>query len=248
MKIRRNLMLIAAALVLICSFFLPNAVAGVTDMRRLDSLTMIDSQSISFDFTSELSLPARLALAASPNTERLPVKTGNSMDEETAASRAAHELARFFRGAEFGLDYSQLSVAEGSAALIIDTVAPAQNMIVWEFDMFDPVGNSVAVTIDDETGVIVRLIYILSDRSGFRTAWESYRTTTDGQLLYAAQSLTEMMTGYYGMTVELSDYEFSGDLSFYRADIENGGLVVPMYGVVRATNFTMNERLYTISN
>jgi len=247
-KIRRNLMIIAAALILICSFFLPNAVAGVTDMRRLDSLTMIDSQSISFDFASELSLPERLALAASPNTERLPVITGNSMNEEAAATRAARELARFFRGAEFGPDYHDLSIADGSAALIIDTVAPSQNMIVWEFDMYDPVGNSVNVTIDDETGAIVRLIYIMSDRIGFRATWESTRMATDRQLFSVAQSLTEMMAEYYGITVELSDYQYSGDLSYYRADIESGGLVVPMYGVVRATNFTMNERLYTISN
>jgi len=51
------------------------------------------------------------------------------------------------------------------------------------------------------------------------------------------------MTAYYGFDVELADYQFSGSLSYYKAEIIDGGLVVPMYGVVRATGFTINERV-----
>ena len=243
MKLRHYLALIAAALILLGSFFLPNAVAGITDMRTLGALTMIDSQSISFDLTPELSVPERIALAASPNTEMLPVITGNSMDEKAAGNRAAHELSLFFQGDAFELDHSEMTVSEGSAALIIDTAAPEQNMIIWEFDLSDPAGNSVTVTIDDETGVIVRLIYISSDWSGAMFDSEIYRSA-DGQFFEASKILTEMMTEYFGIPVALSDYKYSGNLSYYRADIKRGGLVVPMYGVVRAASFTINERLY----
>ena len=243
MRIRHYLLLGAVALILIGSFFLPNAVAGVTDLRKIDNLILIDSQSISFDFAPELSTPERLALAASPNTERLPVITGNSLDEEAAGKRAARELIRFFRGSQFVLEYNDLYVAGGYAALIIDAAVPALNMIVWEFDVSDPDGNTVTVTIDDETGIIVRLIYIQS-RSGLLGETETFRTS-DARFFTAARNLTEMMSAYYGITVELADYQFSGSLSYYRADINHGEQVIPMYGVVRATNFTMNERMYS---
>jgi len=218
-------------------------VAGVTDLRRLDTLVMVDSQSVSIDLSPEMSLSGRIALAASPNTERLPVITGNSMNEEAAGNRAVLELVRFFRGAPFGLNYYDLSAEEGSAALIIDTLDPAQNMIIWEFNMYDPAGNTVAVTIDDETGVIVRLVYILGDRGGALLDKGRY-DTSDIQFFNAAQSLTAIMSEYYGIRVELSDYQFSGNLSYYRADIDNGDLIISMFGVVRASSFTMNERLY----
>jgi len=32
-------------------------------------------------------------------------------------------------------------------------------------------------------------------------------------------------------------------LSYYRLDLSEGGLIVPMYGVVRAASFTINERV-----
>ena len=242
MKIKHYLALAAVALILAGSFLLPNAVAGVTDLRRLDSLTLIDSQSISFDFSPELSLPERIALTASPYTERLPVITGNSMQEETAGARAARELARFFGGGPFELDYSELSFDEGSAVLIIDAAAPEQNMIIWEFELQDPAGNTVTVAIDDETGIIVRLIYVLGG-SGPIMETETFRSQ-DERFFAAANNLADMMKSYYGVPVELADYQFSGSLSYYRADIDNGGQIIPMYGVVRAMNFTMNERLY----
>ena len=232
----------AVALILAGSFFLPNAVAGVTDLRRLDSMILIDSQSISFDFSPELSVPERLALTASPNTERLPVITGNSMQEEAAGAKAARELVRFFGGGPFELEYSELSIDEGSAMLIVDAAVPAQNMIIWEFNIYDPAGNTVTVAIDDETGIIVRLIYVLGGSCSIMET-EKYGSQ-DERFFAAANNLAEMMKSYYGVPVELADYQFSGSLSYYRADIDSGGQIIPMYGVVRAANFTMNERLY----
>jgi len=246
MRIRHYLMLAAVALILVGSFFLPNAVAGVTDLRRFDNLIMIDSQSIRFDIAPELSLPERIALAASPYTERLPVITGNSMDGETAGDRAGWELIRFFSGSPYRLENSGMTVAEGSAVIIIDAAVPAQNMIVWDFNVYDRAGNTATVTIDDETGMIVGLIFKLGDSGSFWGA-ETFRSP-DNQFLDGALNLAEMMTEYYGIPVKLADYQFSGSLSYYRADIDNGNLVIPMYGVVRASSFTINERLRSLNN
>jgi len=243
MKLRRNLLLCAAALIMIGSFFLPNVVAAVTDSRRLDNLTLVESPSISFDFAPELSLPERIALSASPSTERLLVKTGNTMDEEAAASRATRELTRFFSGSGFELDYSELSIAEGSASLVIDVDAPSQNMIVWEFRLNDPAGNAATVAIDDETGMIVRLIYVLTGGTPqFEDGWTIH---SDEDFYTVAENLAELMAEYYGLPVDLGDYQYSGRLSYYRADIDNSGQAIPMYGIVTATNFTINERLYS---
>jgi len=242
----------AVLLLLIGSFFLPNAVAGITDSRRLDSLVLIDSQSISFDSVPELGLSERIALVANLGTEILALRSGNNMGLDAAENRAARELARFFRNSLFELNFYELTIEEGAAAFIIDPADPALNMIVWELTMIDLSGNAVTVTIDDETGIILKLIYRQGRRvlhpDGGRPDGGSFSWTTEmpvlsnEELRYAAQSLVEMMTEYYGQSVVLGDYEFAGSVSYYRADLLSDGPAIPMYGVVRAMNFSMNER------
>jgi len=245
MKIRRYLLFGAAALVLIASFLLPNAVAGITDSRRLDNLVLIDSQSVSFDSVPELSLPDRIALVANKNTELLAVTTSNTMNFGAAERRAVRELTRFFRDGPFELDCHELTVEEGAATLIIDTAVPTNNMIIWELTLVDPSDNSVTVTIDDEIGVILKIIYRRGRRSpdSADTGNMTPPAPTDEELYSAALSLTKMMVDYYGLPIELADYEFSGSVSFYKAYLSGGGEVIPMFGVVRANSFTMNERV-----
>jgi hypothetical protein len=55
--------------------------------------------------------------------------------------------------------------------------------------------------------------------------------------------LSEMMSKYYGVPVRLGDYQLGSNIAYYRADMYDKGLVMPMYGVVRANSFTINERL-----
>jgi len=231
-----------AVMIIIGSFFLPNVVAQFTDLRRIDNLVFADSQRLSFDAADELTLVERIALAGSANTEILPMITGNALDHEAARDRAALEIIRFFYGGTFEFVFDEKSVSEGFASLVIDIRQPNRYMIVWEFDITDPYGNSVTVIIDDEVGVIVRLIYRMADRDG---AMITYRPSApvDEQFYLVASHLANLMADYYGMTVTLADYQFSGTLSYYRADILSGGLVIPMFGVVRTASFTMNERV-----
>ena len=242
MKLRHYLSLGAAALILIGSFLLPNAVAGITDMRRIDTLVLIDSQRISFDTAPELALTERVALAANSNTEILPLNTGNRLNNETAGEAAAREVARFFQGGAFVLDYENLVVGEGLPSLVIDIQYPTRYMIIWEFDITDYSGNSVTAIIDDETSIIVRLIYRMANRYGSLLENGGFGSPDD-LFFTAVRKLSEMMAAYYGVSVVLADYQFSGILSYYRADIAEGGTIIPTYGVVRSTSFTMNERV-----
>jgi len=241
MKIRHYLLLGGVALVLTGSFFLPNAVAGVTDGRRLDNLTVIDSQSISFEAAPELNMFGRIALVANMNTEVLPLKTGNAMDYDEASEKVCQELERFSKNGAWKLDYSKYSLEDGAAALVIDTFFPARSLIVWEMTLADPAGSTIAVVLDDETGSILRLVQKWASASESPVATGA-RKSADEELYAAAENLTEMMTEYYGFYVALADYQFSDSLSYYKAEIFDGGLIIPMYGVVRATGFTMNER------
>ena len=239
MKFRYYLILGAAAVILAGSFFLPNAVAGVTDMRRLDNLAMVASERISFEAAPDLSLLERIALASNSNTENLPLKTGNAMDEEAAKEKALQELERFYSQDAFRFEIRELAVEESTASLVIDTMEPALNMIVWELVLADPSENIVTVTIDDETGVILRLVHRLASAES-----QAISRPLDDELHTTAQMLVDMMTAYYGLAVELGDYLFSGSLSYYRADVtDRRGVIIPMYGVVRARSFTMNERV-----
>ena len=242
MKMRHYVALAIAVLIITGSFFLPDAVAGVTDMRRLDNLVLVDSQRINFDTAPELSLAERIALAANGGAEILPLNTGNAMDSETAEERAVAETARFFHGGVFDFNYNNVQVSEGSPSLIIDTLAPTSYMIIWEFEIIDDSGNVVTIILDDEKGVIVRLIYRLGNRDNALITLNRFESQ-DELFLTAARRLSEMMSAYYGASVTLGDYQFSGSLSYYRLDMTEGGLVVPMYGVVRATSFTINERV-----
>jgi len=242
MKIRHYLLLGAVALVLTGSFFLPNAVAGVTDGRRLDNLTVIDSQSISFEAAPELNMFGRIALVANSHTEVLPLKTGTVMDYDEASEKVRRELERFSKNDAWKLDYSKYSLEEGAVALVIDTFFPTRSLIVWEMTLADPAGSTIAVVLDDETGSILRLVQKWASASESPVATGA-RKSADEELYAAAESLTEMMTEYYGFYVALADYQFSDSLSYYKAEISDGGYIIPMFGVVRATGFTMNERV-----
>ena len=241
-RVRHYLLPAAAALGLIGSFLLPNAVAGVMDARRLDNLLIVDAQSISFDADPELSLPGRIALAVSPNTEVLALTTGQVMELESAESRAITELVRFFSDGPIAVTIGECTVESGSAAFVIDSEDPAVNMIIWEFRVLDQYKNEATVTIDDETGVILKLIYQLRDSSLFHEELSGDGVSGDN-MRDAALWLSEMMTAYYGLPVRLGDYQLSGSLVYYRVDLYGGGLIIPMYGVVRANSFTMNERI-----
>jgi len=239
--------LIIAALLLIGSFFLPNAVAGITDARRLNNLVMIDSQSISFDSVPELGIPDRIALVANSNTEILALKTGNVMDTEAAGERAARELTRFLRGGPFEFDNRSLSVEDSTALFIIDSANPTLNIVVWELVLVDQFDNTVTVTLDDETGLIIKMIF-RRGRVSLNQGWTNSSPSMLPNLSEAeshdvAMQLSEMMAEYYGLPITLGAYEYSGSLSYYRADIQSNDQAIPMYGVVRAMSFTMNERV-----
>jgi hypothetical protein len=242
MKLKHYFILGALAFILIGSFFLPNAVAGIADMRRLDNLTIVDSQRIDFDTAPELGLLERISLASSSNAEIMPLSAGNAMDFNTAKERALKEVERFFLGNAFGYNFKGYAVEEGAASLVIDALVPSLNMIVWEFVLVDQSDNTLTVTIDDETGVILRLVQRWRVRSDSPIETLS-QDPTERELFAAALWLADMMTSYYGLPTVLADYQFSGSLSYYRADISQGGIVIPMYGVVRATSFTINERV-----
>lgn len=249
MKLKRNVLLIAAALLLIGGFFLPNAAAGITDARRLNNLVMMDAQSISFSSTPELGLPEKVALVSSPVTEIISLKTGRNMDFDEASSKVVLELSRFSAGGPRTFDFTGCSVEDGAAAFVIDSGNPAVNMIVWEFNLNDRFEDMLTVTIDDETGVILKIINRWGDRNTAGAGDGNAETgQSDEELRAAASDLSEMMTAYYGLPVALADYQFSGALAYYRADLSGGGMIIPMYGVMRASGFTMNERLLSIED
>ena len=246
MKLKHYLLLGAAVLVLTGSFFLPDAVAGVTDMRRFDNLIILDTQSIIFDPAPELSLLDRLLIAANTSTESLPLKTGNVMDGDAATECVFRELERFSRLSPWDVDYSSYVVEESSASLMIDTMIPTLNMVVWDLTLTDTSDNTILVTVDDEMGVILRLV--VRWRSGNINMTGSVPSgasaPSDAELYNVALILAEMMTDYYGLPVELADYLFSETFSYYKAEIADSRISsIPMYGIIRANGFTMNERV-----
>jgi hypothetical protein len=242
MKFWHYFLLGIAIMLLIGFFFLPNAVAGITDSRSLNNLFMIDSQSISFNSTPELSIPERIVFAANPKTEVLPLNTGNSLNDDTAKERTNQELARFFRGSSFQFDFDDYIEEKSEVMLVINADVPTINLVIWELLLTDRFEKKITVTIDDETGLILRMIYRLgnSDDSLIDTETSG---SLDDKFYSATHNLTEMIKDYYGLPITLADYQFRGRIAFYRADIFSGGRAIPMYGAVRATSFTMNERV-----
>ena len=245
-NLKRNLALIAAALLLIGSFLLPNAVAAITDRRRLDNITTIDSQSVVFNSIPSLSLVDRLTLVANPNAELIAWKSGNVMDAESAERKAIQEFSRFLRDSQYEFDFFSCSAAEISAVFIIDTENPAVSMIVWELILTDKRENMATVTVDDETGVIIKIIYRegRSAQNGTGTGNQSIEHI-DETLRDSAFGLVKLMAEYYDMEITLADYQIraNGGLSYYRGDLTSGSMILPMFGVVRASGFSMNERV-----
>ena len=242
MKFWHYLLLIAAIGLLAFFFFLPNAVAGVTDSRRFDNLVMIDSQSVSFDTAAELSVTERIALAANKKTEILPLNTGNVMNDAAAKDRVIDELKRFFNDRIIKFDFDEYNVEENAAMLVIDATVPTLNMIVWEFVLVDRSENTITVTLDDETGTILRLIFKLGSKNDFITDPGTSSSSEDA-LFSVAHGLTEMMKDYYGLQITLADYTYRNRMIYYRADLPGRNIVIPMYGAVKATSFTINERV-----
>ena len=245
LKIKHYLLLTAVALGLIGSFLLPNAVAGIMDARRLDNLILVEAQSIEVNADPELSLQKRITLVASSSAEVLVLATGRAMERETAEDRAVQELSRFFKESPFEFTIDEYTVEEAVTGFIINSEDPSESMITWEFRILDRYENEATITIDDETGVILKMIY----RKGngvhgiAGSSNNSPSGLSDEETLNTALQLTEMMTEYYGLPVGLGDYEFRSNFAYYMAYMSGGSLSIPMYGVVRASGFTMNERL-----
>ena len=244
MKLKRNLAVIAASLLLAGSFFLPNAVAAITDSGRIDNLTMIDAQTISFDSVPDLSLPDKIVLMANKNTEIMALSSGNVMDEETAGSRVVTELSQFFSGSLYGFEIRSCTVQESSAAFVIDPENPRFNMIIWELTITDALENAAAIVMDDETGKIIKIVYKQGMRTGGMNAGNDtpLPVLSNIELHRNALRVTEMMAEYYDLPIILGDYHFNGSYSYYRADFADGSRIVSMFGVVRSTGVTMNER------
>ena len=230
------LLCVALALLLAGSFFLPNIVAGVVDAGNLGKLTLTDTQIISFESGPALSVPDCIELIANRSIEKIPIKTGRALDSAGAADRVVSELSRCFGGGPLEFDFAKCSVDEGGAAFVIDTDDPSVNMIVWDFILNDPSGRTMMITLDDETGVIIKVIYrgdVVVDGTAL----------SDGDGLYpVALKLTGMMEAYYGLPVILADYKLGGDIAYYKAELTSGDVVIPMYGIVRTATFTMNEQ------
>ena len=245
MNIKRYILFAAAALGLAGGFFLPNIVSGAMDSRRLDNVITVDAQSISISADPALDLPRRIALVASPNTEMLALATGQAMGTETAKTRAVRELARFFRGSSFEFDADECTVEDYSVLFVIDAENPTANIIVWELKITDQHSNEALVSIDDETGMILKLIYQLGNGvfHAAEPADEKQAAAVENNNYATALQLTETMTAYYGTPVRLGDYVLSGSIAYYRGEMQSSGEDVPMYGVVRSNSFTMNERV-----
>ena len=227
----------AVAFVLIGSFFLPNIVAGVTDARTLDKLAMADMQGFNFDSAPLLGIAERIELVASRGIEKIPIKTGRALDTSSATDKAITELARCFKGGPLRFDFDKSTVTDGGAAFVINTAEPSVNMIVWDFVLNDPAENTMTITLDDETGVIIKVIYRGDVEPGASYAGP------DGDALYLVTlELTEMIADYYRMQVILADYMLNGDIAYYKAELTSSDMVIPMYGIARAHVFTMNEQ------
>ena len=243
--IPRFLPWIAVAVGLVGSFFLPNATANVMDSRMLNNLIIIEAESISFETELEMSLPDRIALLSSPNSEVLSIASGNVMNMESAKTRTISELAKFFSDNQFEFETDGCTAEDGNTVFVIESNNPAVNLIIWEFRILDRNANEVTVTLDDETGTILKLIY--QQRSNAHNQDSNPREENTISARYdmytAAQQLSDMMTEYYGIPVRLGDYQLGSNIAYYRADMYDRGIVVPMYGVVRASSFTINERL-----
>ena len=243
MNLKRNLVIIAAVLLLVCGFFLPNAVVSVTDSRRLGNITMIDSQSVVHESTPTLSLPERLALAANKEAELIGWISGNVMDEVDAERKAILELNRFLRNTQFEFDFRAYTTQESTAIFIIDPEFPTVNMVVWELTIVDKEENTAIITIDDETGAILRIIFRQEHRIQHEeSAGDSPANLTEEELRANASMLVETMAEYYGLQIELADFATGRNQAYYRADVAEPGRYVRMFGVVREAGFTMNER------
>jgi hypothetical protein len=245
------LALAIAALLIAGSFFLPNIIARITDSNRLDNLITIDSRYVNFDSAPELSLPARIALIASPNTETLPLKTGLALDQKSAGDKAIAELKRFFNGASFAFESDKQIVEECAAVFLLDAEDPSVNMIIWELSLSDPTGNELIISVDDETGMIIKIIFRWLNVDSLPAGSSNsnvFSVVPDSELYSIALDLTALMAAYYGFPVELADYQYSGSLAYYRADIPGDSDMISMYGVVRASSLTMNEKLLSIDN
>ena len=244
-KIKPYLPAISVVFGLALSFFMPNVTAYIMDFGTLDNIAVFETQSISFDLELKLSLPERVALAASPSAEMLSLATGQALNTETAKTRAIRELEKFFSEGDFEFDTSDCMAEDAAPMFIIESENPAINMIVWEFRIFDKNFNEVIATIDDETGTMLKLIYQRSRYTGnsdnTAVAETNARLSVD-EMYDASQKLTDMMTEYYGVPVRLGDYQFGTNMVYYRGDMYGRGLVIPMYGVVRNNSFSINEK------
>ena len=240
MTLKRFKGIITAALtvfVVAACFFLPDTVADIQDRQTIGNLNVKDSSSISIETNPEMTLPERLNLISISNSTSVLVKNGKKLNITTSLDRAIAELNRFSGddapwAADFTVDLHE-------SLLIIDSDDPSTNMLAWRFVLTDSSGQTITLVIDDATGTIIQLIYKLNQRV---VIVPEKNAGLYAEFYETAATLCRLMTGYYGVTVTLAEFELLGSLGFYKAELWESGTATPMFGIVQSDGFSINDR------
>ena len=220
-------------------FFLPDTVAGIQDTQAIGKLNIEDSNSISVETNPEMTLSERLTLISISNSLSVPVKNGKKLNIVTSFDRVVADLKSVFVEDGLGFDFDKVTVDLQETLLIIDADDPSINMLVWRFVLQSPSGETITLVMDDETGTILQLIYKFNQNS---LIVSDKRPNLSAEFNEIGITLSQLLTDYYGVTVTLSEFELLGSLGFYKAELWESGLAIPMFGIIQNGSISINDR------
>ena len=195
--------LLAAALILAVSFFLPTYISVLRDRQSLDILSVAEGMSAGFQTSSKLTMPDRLSLINSAGNMELA--NGKNLDSETAYQRALDELRSFNSSGFMAFDFNSWQLLKCGVSFYIDSENPSKNLIVWYIVIEDTLSHSIEALVDDETGKLLSVGYVIAVPAK-PSRGDEIATVKTGGLAVEPDALVEAITSYYGLETTASPY------------------------------------------
>jgi hypothetical protein len=213
-RLKLPMTVIVTALILVGGFFLPSYISGMKDRQTMDRLSVIDSQAVSVEAKSTLSIAERLQLRVSAASVYLD--NGKNMDSQTAYSQAVTELDKF--SSLMGLDYKSdtFQLDNSHVEFLVDSADPSKNLVVWNIAVSNDDGCGFIASVDDETGKLLSIYYFTDKVSKYDLAPSASLTEVP-----SIDALATGIASYYGMKV-VGDADYDKNEGKYVIHLSDG--------------------------
>ena len=194
---------------------LPLLVSAVQDGQALNRKTVTAVEPIRYENSSGLSILKKMSLLR--NSTLTHIESGMKMSVDEAKAQAISNLKKLDADGLLLFDWGTAVLDYFEPTFCINSADPSNSVIVWGFSFIDGYGNTLELTLDDESGMLLSLSLTFGDKA----LSDGDNTDYFAQLPKCGDALVAELANYYGITV--SNKRDNGDASSETGEAKTAG-------------------------